>query len=401
MTQPITTLIHHPYRAPEGFEAPQPGVFKASTVFFPSVAAMRSREWKDKSAYTYGLHGTPTTYALEERLCTLEGGLQCLLAPSGLSAVALVALGLLKQGDELLLPDNAYSPNKALAEGELKSWGISHQYYDPMDPADLSTKLSDRTRLVWVEAAGSVTLEFPDLPTLVQLAKQAGAWVALDNTWGAGLAFQPFDLLPDAPDNLGVDISVHALTKYPSGGGDVLMGSVITRDVRLHLRLKHAHMRLGLGVGANDAEAVLRSLPSMPLRYREHDETTRILAQWCQTREEFAQVLHPALGDSPGHAHWKALCKNGPGGAAGLFSVVLDARFDQHKVDAFCDALRVFRLGYSWGGPISLVVPYDLASMRTVWPRHLAEGTVVRFAIGLEAVEDLQADIDRALCALR
>ena len=397
MTQPITKLIHHAYVAPSGFEAPQPGVFKASTVFFPTVAAMRSREWKDKSAYTYGLHGTPTTYALEERLCALEGGLQCVLVPSGLAAVSLVALALLKQGDEVLLPDNAYGPNKALAEGELKDWGITHQYYDPMDLQDLDAKMSGRTRLVWVEAAGSVTLEFPDLPALVRVAKGNGAIVALDNTWGAGLAFAPFDLLPGDESPLGVDISVHALTKYPSGGGDVLMGSVITRDAGLHLRIKLAHMRLGLGVGANDAEAVLRALPSIELRYRAHDEAARILAQWANSQPAFVQVLHPALGDSPGHAYWRSLCKNGPGGAAGLFSVVIDPCYSQDQVDAFCDALQLFRLGYSWGGPISLVVPYDLATMRTSWPEHLARGTVVRFSIGLEAVEDLQADIAQAL----
>lgn len=401
MTQPITTLIHHPYVPPAGFDAPQPGVFKASTVFFPTVAAMRSREWKDKSAYTYGLHGTPTTYALEERLCSLEGGLQCVLAPSGLAAVALVALSLLKSGDEVLIPDNAYGPNKALAEGELKDWGITHRYYDPMDPQDLAAKLCDRTALVWVEAAGSVTLEFPDLVELVRITKSKGVRVALDNTWGAGLAFKPFDLLPEHEPDLGVDLSVHALTKYPSGGGDVLMGSVITRDPGLHLRIKLTHMRLGLGVGANDAEAVLRALPSMLLRYQAHDENARALAQWCDTQPEFVQVLHPALGGSPGHAHWKALCKNGPGGAAGLFSVVVDARFTQHQVDAFCDALRLFRLGYSWGGPISLVVPYALETMRSGWPRHLAHGTVVRFSVGLEDLDDLRADIAQALRLLR
>ena len=370
-------------------------------MFFPTVAAMRSREWKDKSAYTYGLHGTPTTYALEERLCTLEGGLQCVLVPSGLAAVSLVALALLKHGDEVLIPDNAYGPNKALAEGELKDWGISHQYYDPMDPQDLDAKMSGRTRLVWVEAAGSVTLEFPDLPALVRIAKGKGAVVALDNTWGAGLAFAPFNLLPSDEVPLGVDISAHALTKYPSGGGDVLMGSVITRDAGLHLRIKLAHMRLGLGVGANDAEGVLRALPSVELRYRAHDEATRILAQWANAQPAFLQVLHPALGDSPGHAHWKSLCKLGPGGAAGLFSVVIDACYSQDQVDAFCDALKLFRLGYSWGGPISLVVPYDLAAMRTEWPAHIARGTLVRFSIGLEAVEDLQADIAQALQNLR
>ncbi len=395
-----TTLIHHPYEAPQGFAAPQHAVHKASTVFFPTVAAMRSREWKDKTAYTYGLHGTPTTYALEERLCTLEGGAQCLLVPSGLAAVALVALAVLKTGDELLIPDNAYGPNKTLAEGELRAWGITHRYYNAMDPQDLAAKLSSATRMVWVEAAGSVTLEFPDLPALVRICKQHGALVALDNTWGAGIAFKPFDLEPGAPEPLGVDISAHALTKYPSGGGDVLMGSVITRDAALHLKIKLCHMRLGLAVGANDAEMVLRSLPSITLRYRAHDEATRALAAWCQTQSAFVQVLHPALQGSPGHGFWKTLCDRPDGGAACLFSGVFAPHFSQDQVDAFCDALQLFRLGYSWAGPVSLVVPYDLRSMRTVWPAEIAQGTVVRFSVGLEAVADLQADIAQALRAM-
>ncbi len=397
MADLTTTLIHHPYVPPAGFEAPQPGVFKASTVIFPSVAAMRHFEWKDKSAYTYGLHGTPTTYTLEERLCTLEGGSQCVLVPSGLAAIGLVALSLLKSGDEVLIPDNAYGPNKSLAEGELLGWGITHQYYDPMNLLDLASKINERTRLVWVEAAGSVTLEFPDLIEAVRLCQSKKILVALDNTWGAGLAFAPFDLLPSQVPELGVDISVHALTKYPSGGGDVLMGSVITRNPALHLKLKLTHMRLGLGVAANDAEAVLRSLPTIALRYQAHDATTRALAQWCLSRPEFSQVLHPALPDSPGHRHWQAVCKPGMGGAAGLFSVIVNARFPQAQVDAFCDALQLFKVGYSWGGPMSLVVPYELTTMRSQRSVYMAQGTVVRFSIGLESVTDLQADIDQAI----
>ena len=400
MSDITTALIHHAYVPPAGFAAPQPGVFKASTVLFPNVAAMRNFDWKDKSAYTYGLHGTPTSYMLEERLCTLEGGLQCLLLPSGLAAIANVALSLLGSGDEVLIPDNAYGPNKALAQGELKNWGISHRFYDPMNPQDLAAKIGSRTRLVWLEVAGSVTLEFPDLCELVRVCKAKGVVCALDNTWGAGLAFAPFDLMPTASPALGVDISVHALTKYPSGGGDVLMGSVITRDPALHLKLKLTHMRMGSGVGANDVEAVLRALPSLALRYRAHDEAARALAAWCQGRSEFAQVLHPALPDSPGHAHWRALCKPGMGGAAGLFSVIFPARYEQARVDAFCDALALFRLGYSWGGPMSLVVPYDLAAMRSGWPAHLKPGTLVRFSIGLEAVPDLQADLAQAMRVL-
>ncbi len=396
--QPDTTgLIHHPYVPPAGFDAPQPGVFKASTVYFPSVAAMRDFEWKDKSAYTYGLHGTPTTYTLEERLCALEGGQQCLLVPSGLAALSTVALALLKTGNEVLIPDNAYGPNKALAEAELRRWGITHQYYDPMRPEDLTERLSECTRLVWLEAPGSVSMEFPDLPELVRRCRQQGVICALDNTWGAGLAFAPFDLLGDG--QLGVDISAHALTKYPSGGGDVLMGSIVTRDAALHLKIKLCHMRLGLGVAANDAEAVLRSLPSLGLRYAAHDRTARALAAWWQQQSVCVQVLHPALDGSPGHSHWQSLCGQGSGLAAGLFSVMLHPRYTQAQVDAFCDGLRLFKIGYSWGGPVSLVMPYELKSIRKRWPESIRNGTLVRFSVGLESVDALMRDLQTSVGA--
>lgn len=403
MTKPVTDLIHHPYQPPAGFSAPQPGVFKASTVLFPNVAAMRSRDWKHKNGYTYGLHGTPTTFMLEERIAALEGGRQCILVPSGLAAIANVNFALLRAGDELLLPDNAYGPSKALAEGELKNWGITHRLYDPMKPASLEALLGERTRLVWLEAPGSVTMEFPPLAHLADLCRRRGVTTALDNTWGAGLAFNGFDL--GRGERLvagsGADIVVQALTKYPSGGGDVLMGSIVTREEALHLKLKLTHMRLGWGVGGNDAEAMLRSLPSLAVRYRAHDASARRLARWLSSRAEVAQVLHPALEGSPGHAHWKALCGE-DGLAAGLFSIVFDARYAAAQVDAFCDALRLFKLGYSWGGPVSLVVPYDIPSMRKAelgtWPHP---GVLVRFSVGLEDAEDLQADLEQALQALQ
>ena len=394
-----THLIHHPYNPPAEFEAPQVGVFKASTVIFPNVAAMRSREWMDKSAYTYGLHGTPTTFTLEERLATLEGGTHCILTPSGLAAIAHVDFALLKTGDEVLIPDNAYAPNKSLAEGELAHFGITHQVYDPLDVNDLAARITPRTRLVWLEAAGSVTMEFPDLIALVQLCKARGVLCALDNTWGAGLAFNAFDLTPGQGE-LGVDLTIHALTKYPSGGGDVLMGSIVTRSDELARVLKLSHMRLGTGVGANDAEMVLRSLASMPLRYKAQDNTARLLAAWCSAQPAFCQVLHPALTSAPGHAHWQRLSvtsQEPEGLAAGIFSVVMDARFTSKQVDAFCDALQLFKMGYSWGGPMSLVMPYNMTSSRHRATAHLKPGRVVRFCIGLEHVSDLQQDMARAL----
>jgi cystathionine beta-lyase len=385
-TPSSTALIHHPYLPPAGFMAPQPGVFKASTVIFPNVAALQARTWKDKTGYTYGLHGTPTTFLLEERIATLEGGAHTLLVPSGLAAIALVDMALLKAGDEVLIPDNAYGPGKELARQELSRWGIAHRFYDPADAAALAATIGPATKLVWLEAAGSITMEFPDLPALARAARDRGVLTALDNTWGAGLAFDAFDL----GDGLGVDISAHALTKFPSGGGDVLMGSVTTRDHELHLRLKGTHMRMGWGVGLNDVEAVLRALPSLALRYAAQDAAGRALAQWWQQQPQVSQVLHPALPGSPGHAHWRSLCTQ----AAGLFSVVFDARHDSARVHAFVDALKLFKLGYSWAGPVSLAVPYDLAVIRPGTSRH---GTLVRFSLGLEDVDDLRHDLAQAL----
>ncbi|HJV95679.1 MAG TPA: PLP-dependent transferase, partial [Albitalea sp.] len=177
-----TDLIHHPYEPPAGFAAPQPGVHKASTVIFANTAAMRARNWKEKIGYTYGLHGTPTTFTLEERIATLEGGRYTVLLPSGLAAIALVDLALLKSGDEVLIPDNAYGPGKELARNELKRFGITHRFYDAMDPSSLAAAIGPATKLVWLEAPGSVTMEFPDLPELVTLVRSRGVVAALDNT---------------------------------------------------------------------------------------------------------------------------------------------------------------------------------------------------------------------------
>ena len=405
--KPVTSLIHHDYQAPKDFASPQIAVHKASTVIFPNVQAMRERTWLDKKGYTYGLHGTPTTFTLEERIGHLEGAQHAILVPSGLAAIALVNMALLKHGDEVLLPDNVYGPHKAFAEGELRQWGISYQLYDPNDLADLSSRITSQTRLIWIEAAGSVTLEFPDVVEMVRLAQSKSVLTALDNTWGAGLAFAPFDLEPaQGAMSLGVDISVHALTKFPSGGGDVLMGSVTTCNDQLAKQLKLSHMRMGLGVGANDAELVLRSLPSMELRYRQQDATARALTAWCLQQPAFAQVLHPAVVSSPGHAHWRRLCAGdepaqGPVHSAGLAAALLSLRFDpaisQVQLDTFCDSLRLFKLGFSWGGPMSLVVPYHLRELRLLSNESLLQGGFVRLSVGLEAAEDLIDDLSQAL----
>jgi len=385
---PSTALIHHAYEAPAGFDAIAPGVFKASTVLFEDVAALRAHSWLEKKAYSYGLHGTPTTFTLEARLATLEGGTHALLAPSGLAAIALVNQALLSSGDAVLLPANAYFPSRNLAAHELARWGVAHRLYDAMDPAALEAALGPDVALVWLEAPGSVTLEFPDLRRLVALVREHAprALLALDNTWGAGLAFDAFAL--------GVDLTIHALTKYPSGGGDLLMGSVVTRSKELYERIALTHSRLGLGVGANDVEFVLRALPTLPLRYAAQDAAARRIAQWALGRPEVARVLHPPTPGSPGHEHWARHCT----AAAGLVTLAFDPRYPGEAVDAVVDALRLFGIGWSWGGPMSLAVPYRGQALRGAGGGY--EGTLVRLCIGLEDVGDLVADLEQAFATL-
>jgi cystathionine beta-lyase len=385
-----TEQIHHAYTAPEGWNAIPVPVAKASTVLFKDTADLHRFRLRDGKSYRYGLHGTPTSYTLASRLCALEGAQHCLLTPSGLSALTLVNLAFLSPGDEVLMPDNVYGQNRYLADDFLPRFGIGKRYYDPLKAGELP--LSEKTRLVWIEAAGSITLEFPDMLGLIRRCRAAGVLTALDNTWGAGVAFKPFEIAAGE----GVDISMQALTKFPSGGADVLAGAVFTQDPALHEKLNLCHEHLGYQLASNDVELVLRGLPTLELRYRAQDAVTRALAQWMQQRPEIAQVLHPALAGSPGHESWAA---QSPDGAGCLFSAVFKPQYSAAQVDRYVDALRLFGIGYSWAGPMSLAVPYDLRRSRSL-QRPFAEGTVVRFAIGLEAEADLRADLDQAFKAL-
>jgi cystathionine beta-lyase len=389
---PSTGLIHHPYRAPEGWDAVPVPVAKASTVLFKDTADLHKPRPRDGLTYRYGLHGTPTSYTLAARLATLEHAEHCLLVPSGLAAVTLPSLAVLRPGDEVLVPDNVYGQNRYLTESWLPQWGVTHRFYDPLTVPELR----DNTKLVWLEAAGSITLEFPDLLGTLAACRARGVTTALDNTWGAGLAFNGFEPAPTTHPGLGADIVMQALTKYPSGGADVLMGSVCTRDGRLHDRLNHAHEHLGYGLGQNDVELVLRGLPTLQLRYEAQDRVTRRLASWMAGRPEIARVFHPALPGSPGHENWLAV---GGAGAACLFSAVFKPGYSPAQVDAFVDALQLFGIGYSWAGPMSLAVPYDMSRSRDL-PLPFDGGTLVRFAIGLEDGADLRADIEQALSAL-
>lgn len=379
---PQTALIHSDYTAPGGFAALPTAIHHASTVLFSNVAALRSRNWQDKSAYTYGLHGTPTSFTLEARLAEIEEGKHCLLAPSGLAAIALVNFALLKSGDDVLIPDNVYSPSRELGNWLARDFGITVRYYDPLAGAGIAALIRPSTRLVWTEAPGSVSMEVPDLPAICRAAHDRGVLVALDNTWSAGVALRAFDL--------GVDVVMQALTKYQSGGSDVLMGALITRDTALHRKLEAAHMRLGFGIGMDDAYLVLRSLPTLKLRFAAHDDGARKVAAWLKGRPEIARVLHPALPECPGHEFWRRDFS----GAGGLFSVIFDARYSEAQTDRFVDSLKLFKIGFSWGGSNSLAVPYRMQAMRSDWPDA---GQLVRLNIGLEDPDDLIVDLEQAL----
>ncbi|TFW08944.1 cystathionine beta-lyase [Oxalobacteraceae bacterium OM1] len=385
-----TRVIHDEYEAPGGFAALQVPIHHASTVLFKNVAAMRARNWMEKSSYTYGLHGTPTSFTLEARVAAIEGGTHCRLAPSGLAAIAMVNFALLKTGDDVLVPDNAYGPNRDMARWLQQDFNISAHFYDPMIGAGIADLIQPNTRLVWTEAPGSVSMEVPDIPAICAAVHAKSApgqpiYVAIDNTWSGGIAFQSFEH--------GVDIVMTALTKYQSGGSDVLMGAVVTRDDTLLHKLEMAHMRMGLGVSMDDCYLVLRSLPSMKLRFDAHDASARQVAQWLKGRTEIAKVLHPAFEDCPGHAIWKRDFR----GAGGLFSVLFDPRYSEAQTDRFVDALKLFKIGFSWGGAHSLCVPYRMEGMRKTWTE---QGQLVRFNIGLEAPADLIADIEQAFAAL-
>ncbi|CAG69906.1 PLP-dependent transferase [Acinetobacter baylyi] len=388
--KPQTSLIHAPRKAPQYIHSIQPPLFRASTIIFPTTAHLFDRHWSDPYDYSYGTHGTPTTFTLGDQLAEIEGGQYCLLAPSGLSAINLVNSTFLSHGDEVWVPDNIYGPNMEHLNNLRQRYGIQVRIYNPIDAESFIP--SEKTRLLWLEAAGSITMEFPDLIQLVRKAQAAQVLTALDNTWGAGLAFNAFDF---SNEHLSVDITVHALTKYPSGGGDILMGSVITRDKNLYQQLFKIHANQGICVSGDDTAQIIRSLAHMRLRYQQQAENAQKLLEWLQQQPQCIQVLHPAASNSPGHDYWKSICKNGQ--SAGLVSVIFDPKYDLAAIRRFCDALNLFKLGFSWGGPVSLVMLYDLKQMRILNNTHLQQGLLVRFCVGLEDPEDLIQDIQNAL----
>ena len=383
--KPETLLIHPSREVPAGFRSLVTGTERASTVLFDSVAKWKQRSGLDESAYVYGTVGTPTTRDLQNRIAEWEGGYNSVLFPSGLAAVAYAFLPFVVPGDHVLIPSNVYDPVKALANGLLKQMNVAVEYYDPAIGAGISAQIKANTKLVWVETPGSITMELSDLPAIAAAAHAAGALVAIDNTYSAGWYLRAFEK--------GADISVHALTKYPAGHSDLVMGSITTKDESTWRRVKEMALQMGQCVAPDDVYLVLRGLPTMPMRIKHAERVALDLAQWLKTRPEVKLVLHPALPDCPGHEIWRRDFT----GATGVFSFVLEDRYDAGAAARFIDALELFGIGASWAGIGSLALTYDLAKSRSNWPH---QGALIRLNIGLEDEGDLRADLEQGFAAL-
>ena len=376
-----TRLAHGGYdpRSYHGFV--NPPVVHASTVLFPDAQTMATRNQK----YTYGTRGTPTSDALGAAIDALEGSAGTIAVPSGLAAITVPLLGFPSAGDHVLIVDSVYAPTRHFANTMLKRLGIEVEYYDPNVGAGIAALMKPNTKVVFTESPGSNTFEMQDIPAIARAAHEGGAVVMMDNTWATPLFFRALDH--------GVDITIHAATKYPAGHSDVLLGTVSANEATWP-RLREAHLTLGCPAGPDDVYQVLRGLRTMGVRLKHHEASALDIARWLETQPGVAQVLHPALPGFPGHDIWKRDFS----GSSGIFSAVLDGG-GQKQAHAFLDALEIFGLGYSWGGYESLAVHVSLAD-RTV-AKGDYPGPILRLQIGLEDVEDLKADIARGLAAAR
>lgn len=376
-----TRLIHSDARVPEGFRSLATPVYRGSTVLFPHAAAATDQWNQHEVGYTYGLYGTPTTLELAAKVCELEKGYRTIVTPSGQAAISLIHLALLKSGDHVLLPESVYAPNRKCANDLLRRFGVEVGYYPPEAGAGIASAFRRNTRLVWCESPGSITMEVQDVPAIAEAAHRHGALVVVDNTWSAGAYFDAFAH--------GADVTMQALTKYVGGHSDLLLGSVTARDAPIFERLGEAHSVLGCSASPDDSSLALRGMKTMAVRVKAIEQSALTLARWLRDRREIELVLHPALDSCPGHALWKRDFT----GSTGLFSVVFQQRFSGEQVQKFVDELELFEIGYSWGGVNSLAVAYELQS-----PKRPAYGhRLVRLYVGLESVEDLQADVEQAL----
>lgn len=380
-----THLVHSEPVGPDGFHARAVPVYRGSSTFFSNTAAQRTAVDVLGLDYSYGLHGNPTQYTLAKKLAEIEGAKHALVCPSGLAAISLLAQACLKQGDHWLVPENVYGPVIALAH-DLRHYGVEFSEYDPCDVGSLIRATRENTKLIWTESPGSLTFELPDLRAIVEFAKRHSIRTGIDNTWSAGIALKPFDI--------GLDYSVQALTKYQCGHADVLMGAVLCNDTALFAPVERKNRLHGLGVSPADCDLVLRGLLTLPLRYQHQGDNAYGIARALEYFPQVARVLHPAMASCPGHEFFKRDFT----GQASIFSVVLKPEFSDAQACAIVDALKLFRIAYSWGGPESLALVVNVPESRK---RHLGSfgepcGPILRFAIGLEDPNDLLADLKQA-----
>ena len=376
-----TRLAHSGYEPRDFHGFVNPPVVHASTVLFPDAKTMAARDQK----YTYGTRGTPTSDALAKAIDELEGSAGTVIVPSGLVAVTLPLLAFLSAGDHALIVDSVYNPTRRFADGMLKRFGVEVDYYDPLIGAGIANLMKPNTKVVFTESPASNTFEVQDIPAIAKAARAGGAIVMMDNTWATPVYFRPLEH--------GVDISIHAATKYPAGHSDVLLGTVSANE-RAWERLHETFLTLGCCAGPDDTYQVLRGLRTMGVRLERHQRNALEIARWLEAQPGVARVLHPALESCPGHEFWKRDFS----GASGIFSVILDGG-GQKEAHAFLDALEIFGLGYSWGGYESLAVHCNLSDR--VVAKGPYPGPLLRLQIGLEDVEDLKADLTRALAASR
>ena len=374
-----TRLAHIGNNPRDFFGFVNPPVVHASTVLFPDAATMASR----KQRYTYGTRGTPTSDALAAAIDELEGSAGTIVVPSGLAAVTVPLLGFLAAGDHILITDSVYRPTRHFADTMLMRLGVEVDYYDPIIGGGIAALMKPNTKVVFTESPASNTFEMQDIPAIAAAAHAGGAIVMMDNTWATPLYFKALDF--------GVDVSIHAATKYPAGHSDVLLGTVSANEA-CWPKLHEAFLTLGCCSGPDDVYQVLRGLRTMGVRLERHQESALAVARWLEGRPGVARVLHPALESFPGHALWK----RDFAGSSGIFSIVLDGGGDR-QAHAFLDALRIFGLGYSWGGYECLAVHVSLSDR--VIAKGPYEGPILRLQIGLEDVEDIKADLERALAA--
>ena len=334
----------------------------------------------------YGLLGTPTTFALEEAVAAIEGGYRAMLMSSGLAAVTAPLQACLKCGDHVLMVDSVYGPARNFCEKVLTRCGVATTYYDPLIGEGIARLMRPNTKVVYVESPGSLTFEVQDVPAIAEAAHAAGAKVLMDNTWASPWLFPSFER--------GVDVSIHAATKYIVGHSDVLLGAVITTE-EMYLPVRTMAADLGHCAGPDDAYYALRGLRTLSVRLERHQKNALEVARWLQTRPEVSRVLYPALPEDPGHALWKRDFL----GASGLFGVVLKPA-PKEAVYALIDALDLFGIGASWGGFESLIQPTTPARIRSA-TRWEPEGPTLRLHIGLEDPQDLIEDLDGGFHALR